>query len=114
MSCRWSEYRAAPAPSRRTARFPGSRMHAHRGGRPRCASSPSRSDPRGYSRLMREIAGDSSRNGDWACVRLRIDGDCIVDADADGLDAELTGLTLLEAAAVSGETLAVDALANAL
>ena len=47
-------------------------------------------------------------------MRLRLDGDRVVDADADGLDADLRGLTLLEAAAVGGETLAVDALANAL
>jgi tRNA-specific 2-thiouridylase len=47
-------------------------------------------------------------------VRLRVGGDRIVDADADGLAADLRGLTLLEAAAVGGETLAVDALANAL
>jgi tRNA-specific 2-thiouridylase len=45
---------------------------------------------------------------------LRVDGERIVDADADGLDADLRGLSLLEAAAVGGETLAVDALANAL
>ena len=63
---------------------------------------------------MVEVFGDSSRNGDWACVRLRLDGDRIVEADADGLDAPLQGLTLLEAAAVGGETLPVDALANAL
>ena len=50
----------------------------------------------------------------WALVRLRLDGDRIVDADAAGLDADLRGLTLLEAAAVGGETLAVDALANAI
>jgi tRNA-uridine 2-sulfurtransferase len=61
-----------------------------------------------------EVSGDSSRGECWALVRLRVDGDRIVDADADGLDAELRGLTLLEAAAVGGETLAVDALANAL
>ena len=35
-------------------------------------------------------------------------------ADAPGLERELAGLTLLEAAAVGGETLAVDALANAI
>src|SRR5438067_1477890 len=63
---------------------------------------------------MIEISGDSTRHGRWALVRLRVDGDRIVDADADGLDADLRGLTLLEAAAVGGETLAVDALANAL
>jgi tRNA-specific 2-thiouridylase len=34
--------------------------------------------------------------------------------DARGLERDLTGLTLLEAAAVGGETLAVDALANAI
>src|SRR5205085_12113881 len=44
----------------------------------------------------------------------RRDGDRIVDADAPGLARPLTGLTLLEAAAVGGETLAVDALADAL
>ena len=60
------------------------------------------------------VAGDSSRDGCWALVRLRIDGERIVDADADGLDSDLRGLRLLEAAAVGGETLAVDALANAL
>jgi tRNA-specific 2-thiouridylase len=61
-----------------------------------------------------EVAGDSSRNGCWALVRLRVDGERIADADADGLDVGLRGLSLLEAAAVGGETLAVDALANAL
>jgi len=63
---------------------------------------------------MIEVAGDSSRDGCWALVRLRLDGDRIADADADGLDEDLRGLTLLEAAGVAGETLAVDALANAL
>jgi tRNA-uridine 2-sulfurtransferase len=63
---------------------------------------------------MQEIFGDSSRGGDWAAVRLRVDGDRIVEADAPGLDRDLAGLTLLEAAAVGGETLPVDALANAL
>ena len=63
---------------------------------------------------MVEVFGDSSRNGDWACVRLRLDGEQIVEADADGLEASLEGLTLLEAAAVGGETLPVDALANAI
>jgi tRNA-uridine 2-sulfurtransferase len=61
-----------------------------------------------------EIAGDSSRDGCWALVRLRLEGDRIVDADADGLAECLRGLSLLEAAAVGGETLAVDALANAI
>jgi tRNA-specific 2-thiouridylase len=47
-------------------------------------------------------------------VRLTVDGDRIVAADAPGLVRPLDGLTLLEAAAVPGETLAADALANAL
>ena len=63
---------------------------------------------------MIEVVGDSSRNGEVALVRLTVDGDRIVDADAEGLDRPLTGLSLLEAAAVPGETLAADALANAL
>ncbi|HLY94060.1 MAG TPA: tRNA 2-thiouridine(34) synthase MnmA [Gaiellaceae bacterium] len=63
---------------------------------------------------MIEVFGDSSRNGEWAAVHLHVDGDRIVAADAPGLDRSLAGLTLLEAAAVGGETLAVDALANAL
>jgi tRNA-uridine 2-sulfurtransferase len=63
---------------------------------------------------MIEVVGDSSRDGDVALVRLKVDGDRIVSADADGLDRPLDGLTLLEAAAVPGETLAADALANAL
>src|SRR3954452_5482486 len=63
---------------------------------------------------MRELLVDSARGEDWAVARLRVDGDRIVDADVDGLAADLQGLTLLEAAAVGGETLPVDALANAL
>ncbi len=63
---------------------------------------------------MIEVVGDSSRDGDWACVRLAVDRDRIVEADAEGLERPLAGLTLLEAAAVQGEPLAVDALADAL
>src|SRR4051794_40932823 len=63
---------------------------------------------------MLELYGDSARGADWAAVRLRVDGDTIVDADAPGIAEDLRGLTLLEAAAVGGETLPVDALANAL
>jgi tRNA-uridine 2-sulfurtransferase len=63
---------------------------------------------------MREVFGDSSRDGEWAAVRLRIDGDRIAEADAPGLERGVAGMTLLEAASVGGETLAVDALANAL
>jgi tRNA-uridine 2-sulfurtransferase len=61
-----------------------------------------------------EVLGDASRGGDWACVRLGIEGERVVSADADGLDRPLEGLTLLEAAAVGGDELAVDAVANAL
>src|SRR3954469_20522982 len=63
---------------------------------------------------MIELIGDSARGPDFALVRLTVDGDRIVDAAAHGLDRPLAGLTLLEAAAVGGEKLAVDALANAL
>ncbi len=63
---------------------------------------------------MQEIFGDSSRGGEWAAVRLLVGGDRIVEADAPGLARDLVGLTLLDAAAVRGETLAVDALANAI
>jgi tRNA-uridine 2-sulfurtransferase len=61
-----------------------------------------------------EVVGDSARGEEFALVRLRVDGDRIVAADAPGLERKLVGLTLLEAAAVPGETLAADALANAL
>jgi tRNA-specific 2-thiouridylase len=61
-----------------------------------------------------QLLGDSARGADFALVRLTVDGDRIVAADAPGLDRPLVGLTLLEAAAVGGETLAVDALANAI
>jgi tRNA-uridine 2-sulfurtransferase len=63
---------------------------------------------------MLELIGDSSRGAEFALVRLRFDGERIVEADASGLDRSLVGLTLLEAASIGGETLAVDALANAI
>ncbi|HEY6052426.1 MAG TPA: hypothetical protein VIU86_00770, partial [Gaiellaceae bacterium] len=63
---------------------------------------------------MVEVVGDSSRGEAWALVRLTVDGDRIVAADAPGMARPLAGLTLLEAAAVPGEMLAADALANAL
>jgi len=63
---------------------------------------------------MIDAFGDATRGGDWACVRLRVQGDRIVEADAEGLDESLQGLTLLEAAAVAGQPLAVEALANAI
>ena len=58
---------------------------------------------------MQELIGDSARGSEWALVRLRVDGDKIVDADAPGVAEDLRGLSLLEAAAVGGETLPVDA-----
>jgi tRNA-specific 2-thiouridylase len=61
-----------------------------------------------------EVCGDATRGEDWAYVRLVVDGDRIVEADADGLAESLVGLSLLEAAAVSGDRLVVDALANAI
>jgi len=63
---------------------------------------------------MVDVVGDSARGSDFALVRLTVEGDRIVEADAPGFARPLVGLTLLEAAAVGGETLAVDALANAL
>jgi tRNA-specific 2-thiouridylase len=60
------------------------------------------------------VIGDSARGSEFAFVRLTLDGDRIVAADASGLDRPLEGLTLLEAARLGGETLAVDALANAI
>jgi tRNA-specific 2-thiouridylase len=61
-----------------------------------------------------DVMGDATRGGAWAAVRLRVARDRIVDADAEGLDRPLPGLTLLEAATVGGEALAVEALASAL
>ncbi len=58
--------------------------------------------------------GDATRGGEWAAVRLVVDGDRITSADAHGLERSLENLTLLEAAAVSGEPLVVEALAAAL
>src|SRR5512133_2412107 len=63
---------------------------------------------------MVEVMGDSTRDGRWALVRLAVEGERILDAEAEGLQRPLVGLTLLEAAAVGGDELAVDALANAL
>jgi tRNA-uridine 2-sulfurtransferase len=61
-----------------------------------------------------EVTGDSARGDAFAFARLVVDGDRIVEADAPGMARSLTGLTLLEAAAVPGETLAADAVANAI
>jgi tRNA-uridine 2-sulfurtransferase len=64
--------------------------------------------------MSTEVFGDATRGEGWAAIRLELDGDTIVAADAPGLERSLDGLTLLEAAAVGGEPLAVDALASAL
>ena len=61
-----------------------------------------------------DVFGDATRGDAWASVRLTVDGDTIVAADAPGLERPLDGLTLLEAAAVGREPLAVDALASAI
>ena len=64
--------------------------------------------------MIEDVFGDATRGDEWASVRLGVEGDTIVSADAQGLERPLVGLTLVEAAAVSGEPLAVDALAAAL
>jgi tRNA-specific 2-thiouridylase len=61
-----------------------------------------------------ELIGDSARGDEYALVRLVIDGERIVEADAPGLARPVEGLTLLEAAAVPGDVLATDALAAAI
>ena len=61
-----------------------------------------------------EVVGDSARGEEFAFARLLVDGERILEADTTGMARPLTGLTLLEAAAVPGETLAADAVANAL
>jgi tRNA-specific 2-thiouridylase len=63
---------------------------------------------------MIQAFGDATRDEQWASVRLTVDGGTIVAADASGLERPLAGLTLLEAAAVGGDALTVDALAAAL
>ena len=64
--------------------------------------------------MLQEVTGDSARGDAFAFARLVVDGEHIVEADAPGMARPLAGLTLLEAAAVPGETLAADAVANAL
>jgi tRNA-specific 2-thiouridylase len=64
--------------------------------------------------MTTEVFGDATRGDAWAAVRLEVDGETIVAADAPGLERSLVGLTLLEAAAVGGEALAAEALASAL
>jgi len=64
--------------------------------------------------MAQDVYGDATRGGEWRAVRLRVDGDRVVDSDAGGLERPLDGLTLLEAARVGGEPLALEALASAL
>src|SRR5262245_61864847 len=64
--------------------------------------------------MSRDVLGDATRNNQWAAVRLVVEGERIARADGDGLEVPLAGLTLLEAAKVGGEPLAVEALASAL
>lgn len=64
--------------------------------------------------MSTEVFGDATRRDSWAAVRLTVDGERIVVADAPGLAQSLSGLTLVEAAAVDGDPLAVEALASAL
>jgi tRNA-uridine 2-sulfurtransferase len=61
-----------------------------------------------------EVRGDATRGDEWAYARVVIDGERVVEADVEGLERPLVGLTLLEAAAVGGDALALDALANAI
>jgi tRNA-specific 2-thiouridylase len=64
--------------------------------------------------VIEEVFGDATRGGDWAVVRLGVEGETIVEADAPGLERSLAGLTLLDAASVGGDPLGVEALAAAL
>src|ERR687892_1022666 len=61
-----------------------------------------------------EVFGDATRGDAWAAARLVVDGERILEADDEDLERPLAGLTLLEAAAVGGAPLAVEALAAAL
>src|ERR671915_1511658 len=45
-----------------------------------------------------ELRGDATRGSEWAYARLLVDGERIVEADVEGLNEPLEGLTLLEAA----------------
>lgn len=68
---------------------------------------------------MDELLGDAGVAGDWAWIRLVVDGQRIVDSSGggpgvDALRRRLPGRTLLDAAGLAGERLAVDALAAAL
>ena len=64
--------------------------------------------------MPQELIGDSARGDAYAHARLVVEGERILEADVPGMSRPLAGLTLLEAAAVPGGTLAADAVANAL
>src|SRR6187399_2643530 len=64
--------------------------------------------------MATDVFGDATRSESWAAVQLTVEDDRILAADAPGIEDELEGLTLLEAARVGGEPLAVEALASAL
>jgi tRNA-specific 2-thiouridylase len=64
--------------------------------------------------MVTDVFGDATRGESWAAVQLTVEDDRILAADAPGIDHELEGLTLLEAARVGGDPLAVEALASAL
>ena len=64
--------------------------------------------------MSTEVFGDATRGDSWAAVRLEVDGERIVAADAPGLERSPVGMTFVEAAAVGGDPLAVEALAAAL
>lgn len=63
---------------------------------------------------MKTIFGDATLGREWASVRLRLRGQEIIEADADGLAEKLEGLSLFEAAAIDGEPAPVEALAAAI
>src|SRR5450759_2619419 len=63
---------------------------------------------------MRSVFGDATIGDQWASVRLRLRGERSVEAAAAGVDEKLDGLSLLEAAAVGGEPLVLEALAAAI
>ena len=64
--------------------------------------------------MSEEVFGDATRGDDWAAARLTVDGDRIVAADAPGLEQPVAGMSLLDAARVGGDPLAVEALAAVL
>src|SRR6478672_1449474 len=79
---RWSA-RHPPGLSRFTRTRPSRRSRSMVGG----ASAPPTLF-REYPGRVLELLGDSARGDDWAVARLRVDGDRIVDADVEGLDAD--------------------------